>query len=223
MAPQIDPSKRLEKLFARRKCWMLADLAATMGYALISVRRQLKRIGYFRSFSNNGKWYTLRSLPRFNREGIWHHRGVGFSKHGHLTATIIHLVERSPTGLSARELAQKLQHPCHAVLTQMHNHAELDRLKLGGEFRYLSLDAETSRRQREGLAAQEAPQSSMPLSTQAAVHVLVEYIKDPGQSFEQLAQQVRQLGHGNIMAASISAFFEEHGLKKTPDTSDCDH
>src|SRR6266700_6234750 len=113
MIPAPPPSTRLEKLFHRRKCWTLDQLAEALEYALISVRRFLNQIGYFRSYTHNGKWYTLRDSPHFNRDGLWHHKKIGFSKRRSLTATIGYLVGRSPTGLSARELALKLQHPCH--------------------------------------------------------------------------------------------------------------
>src|ERR1035437_5100677 len=119
MTTSQPPCVRLEKLFHRRKFWMLHPLAERLGYALISVRRFLKQIGYFRSYTHNGKWYTLRNSPNFDRDGLWHFKGIGFSKHGTLTATIGYLVGRSPAGLSARELTQKLRHPCHAVLTQL--------------------------------------------------------------------------------------------------------
>jgi hypothetical protein len=140
------PAERLEKLFHRRKCWMLDQLAQTFGYALISVRRFLKQIGYFRSYTDNGRWYTLHDSPDFDRDGLWHYRGIGFSKHGSLTATIDHLVGRSPAGLSASELSQKLQHPCHAVLTQLHKAGRLDRLRPCGQFRYLAADPRLRRR-----------------------------------------------------------------------------
>ncbi len=84
------------------------------------MRRFLKQVGYFRSYTHNGQWYTARDSPRFDRDGLWHFKGIGFSKQGSLTRTLAHLIARSPSGLSAGELSQKLQHPCHAVLTQLH-------------------------------------------------------------------------------------------------------
>jgi hypothetical protein len=196
---------------------MLADVARSLGYALISVRRFLKQVGYFRSYTHNGKWYTLHDSPQFNREGLWHHRDIGFSKHGSLTATIDHLVGRSPDGLSARELAQKLQHPCHAVLTHLHQDGVLDRIKVGGEFRYLAKEASLNRQQREHAAAATPLSSSSSLGTQAAVLVLVEYVKHPGRSFEELATHLRQQGQLAVGAESIRRFFAEHDLKKTPE------
>lgn len=211
------PTDRLQQLFQRRPCWMLAPLAQTLGYALISVRRFLHHLGYYRSYTHNGKWYTLRRFPQFNREGIWHHQAIGFSKHGSLTATIRHLVDHSPAGLSARELAQKLQHPCRPVLTHLHQDQWLDRVPVAGEFRYLSLDPSRNRRQREQTTASSPTSSSSALSPQAAVLVLVEHIKHPELSFAQLAARLPPQGL-SVAPERLRLFFQEHALKKTPKT-----
>ncbi|MCI0539117.1 MAG: hypothetical protein L0Z50_28245 [Verrucomicrobiales bacterium] len=215
-APQ-PPAHRLEKLFHRRKCWRLDQLAEALGYALISVRRFLKQIGYFRSYTHNGKWYTLRDSPDFNRDGLWHHKRIGFSKRGSLTATIGYLVGHSSAGLSASQLSQKLQHPCHAVLTQLHQAGQLDRLQLAGQFRYLATDPELNRRQREQTTLVQPPSPTPSLSTQAAVWVLVEYIKDPGLSFEQIAARLQEQREVALAPETIQRFFQEHDLKKTPE------
>jgi hypothetical protein len=196
---------------------MLADLAHALDYALISVRRLLKRIGYFRSYTHNGKWYTLRDSPQFNRDGIWHHKHIGFSQHGSLIATIAHLVARSPCGLSARDLAQKLQHPCHAVLTHLHKNQVLDRVKVAGEFRYLATEEPMNRRQREQAVISPPPRPLTSLSTQAAVWVLVEHIKNPGLSFEQIAARLQEQRQLAVTPETIRRFFQAHGLKKTPE------
>ena len=210
---------RLAKLFTRRKCWLLAELATTLDCALITVRRLLKEIGYFRSYTHNGKWYTAATTPRFDREGIWRHREIGFSKRGSLTATIRHLIERSPVGLSARELGEKLQHPCHAVMTILHKAGEIDRIKIGGEFRYLSTKERTNRRQRAQVLVEQRPEEPpTPLSAQVAVFVLVEYINNPELSFEQIACNVKQQRKITVAQESIRCFFKEQGVKKTPGT-----
>jgi len=210
------PADRLEKLFHRRKCWMLDQLAEALGYALISVRRFLKQIGYFRSYTQNGKWYTLRDSPDFDRDGLWHYKGIGFSRHGSLTATIDYLVGRSPAGLSSTDLSQKLQHPCHAVLTQLHKARRLDRLRLSGQFRYLAADPQLNRRQREQAAFASPSSPTTSLNTQTALWVLVEYIKDPQLSFEQIATRLREQRQVAVAPESIQRFFQEQDLKKTP-------
>ncbi len=217
MSAHSRPSQRLEKLLRRRKCWRLAELAHSLDYALISVRRFLNQLGYFRSYTHNGKWYTLRDSPHFNRDGLWHYKQIGFSKRRSLTATIGYLVGRSPTGLSARELALKLQHPCHAVLTNLYKSRVLDRVTVAGEFRYLATEELLNRRQRERALLRQPPAPTSGLGTQAAVFVLVEYIKNPALSFEQIAAHLQEQRGLVVAPESIGRFFQEHDLKKTPE------
>jgi len=198
---------------------MLDQLAQALGYALISVRRFLKQIGYFRSYTQNGKWYTLRDSPDFDRDGLWHYRGIGFSQHGTLTATIDHLIRGSPAGLSAGELTQKLQHPCQAVLSQLHKAGRWDRVRLAGQFRYLTTDPPLNRQQREQAAWVPRSSPLAGLSTQTALWVLVEYIKQPGLSFEQIATRLQEQHLVAVAPQSIERFFREHDLKKTPPAS----
>jgi len=198
---------------------MVVQLAQTLGCALITVRRLLKQIGYFRSYTHNGKWYTLRAQPEFDRQGLWRHRGIGFSKHGSLTATILHWVRHSLNGLSAAELALKLGYSCHAVLTQLHKNGQPDRVKVSGEFQYLSTEETINRRQR-GLSEGEQPSdSTTTLNTQAAVFVLVEYIKNPGMSLDLIAERVQRQHNITLVPQIVAAFFEEHDLKKNRETS----
>jgi len=223
MIVQARSADRLARLFARRKCWLLAELAKALDCALITARRLLKEVGYFRSYTHNGKWYTLATTPRFDRDGIWRHKGIGFSKQGSLTAAIQYLIGRSPAGLSARELGDKLQHPCHAMLTILHKAGEIDRIKIGGEFRYLSTKGRTNRRQRAQVLLEQKPEAPAPLSAQAAVFVLVEYINNPELSFEQIACNVQQQKQITVTKESIRCFFKEQGVKKTPETYNARH
>ena len=223
MTAQPRSADRLQKLFDRRKCWMLAEMAQALGYALITVRRLLKEVGYFRSYTHNGKWYTLATTPLFDRDGIWRHRGIGFSKRGSLTETIRHLIEQSPAGLLAREIGDKLQHPCHAVLSILHKAGEIDRIRIGGEFRYISTKERTNRRQRAQVLLEQKPESPAPLSAQAAVFVLVEYINNPELSFEQIACNVEKHRQITVAQESIRCFFKEQGVKKTPETYNTRH
>lgn len=212
------PVDRLGELFESRKCWMLAELAEALGYSAISVRRFLKQVGYFRSYNHNGKWYTLGWAPVFNRDGLWHYEGIGFSRRGSLTDTIVHLIAKSPAGLLAAELADKLHHPCDAVLTGLYKAGKLERVRVGRAFRYLSRDAPINRQQCLALEARRPPKPPTPLSTQAAVYALVEFIKQPQLSLEQIAVRVQKQRRLRVSPESIAQFFEEHGIKKGADT-----
>jgi hypothetical protein len=116
------------------------------------------------------------------------------------------------------QLADKLSIPCHAVLNQMHKSGGVDRFKSKTNFVYLSSDEKKKKRQLKKLQAlrlvemgETRPEQ---LSAQAAVYVLVEFIKHPQASFTELSKAVSKK---QVIAKpeAIVQFFEEHGLKKT--------
>jgi hypothetical protein len=98
----------------------------------------------------------------------------------------------------------------------LHKGQALDRVKVAGEFRYLAPEEQINRRQREQAALVLPPSPTTSLSTQAAVWVLVEYIKDPGQSFEQIAARLQEQRKVAVAPESIQRLFQEHDIKKTP-------
>jgi hypothetical protein len=103
------PGERLVSLFTQTPCWMIQPLAAEMHYSIPSVRRFLAEVGYLSSFTHNGGWYTLRSIPRFDGSGLWFYRDIGFSRAGSLTKSLIRLVSHSATGMSAEMLGEILR------------------------------------------------------------------------------------------------------------------
>jgi len=212
-----NPIERLGHLFEQQKCWMIDELSSALGYAVISTRRFLKQIGYCRSFSHNGKWYTLSAIPSFNRYGIWRYRQIGFSRHGNLTQTIIFLINKSQKGCTAKQLAEKLHYACHAVLTNMYKAQLIDRVKHRGRFVYLSADDKLSRQQQSKLEAFETKKALQPFTAQTAVFILVAFIKNPQWSCEQIAAQIKHSRRISVRSEDIERFFEQHGLKKTPD------
>ena len=101
-------------------------------------------------------------------------------------------------------------------MTQLHKGGQLDRLPLAGQFRYLAIDPELNSRQRQQATLGQLPDPTTSLSTQTALWVLVEYIKDPGLSFEQIATRLQAQRKVAVAPQSIQQFFQEHALKKTP-------
>ena len=77
MANQTDPQFRLAELFKQEKCYTIDQISHRLNYSLISIRRFLKTMGYYSSFTHNSKWYTLRSIPSFNKNGIWFYQDIG--------------------------------------------------------------------------------------------------------------------------------------------------
>jgi hypothetical protein len=216
MREQTSSADQLKELFAQKACWTMDDLCRSLGYAAISIRRFLKLMGYYSSFTHNSKLYTLSYIPTFNKNGLWFYGQVGFSKHGNLKQTILYFINHSSQGLSAKELEGKLSIPCHAVLNHLYKSNQTDRFKTERELIYLSTDSVKNRQQLTSLQ-QCMIQSRKPekgLSAQAAVYILAEFIKNPNASYDELCRAVAKK---QIIAKpqAIARLFEQHDIKKT--------
>jgi hypothetical protein len=62
------------------------------------------------------------------------------------------------------------------------------------------------------------PFTAAPLPAEAAVLVLVEFIRHPDSSSEQLAKTIARKKHIIVSAQQIKMLFEEHDLKKKMQT-----
>jgi hypothetical protein len=215
------PQEKLISLFARQSCWMIKPLAAAMEYSVPSTRRFLSEVGYYSSFTHNGKWYTLRTTPRFDRDGIWFFDVVGFSRAGSLTNTLIKLIIRSQAGMTSEQLGAKLHCRCHSVLVQLYRQGKLQRQKQGRSYIYLAVDSSIQVLQRQALESRNTPKTKLP--AEIAVLILVEFIRHPDFSIEQLATVITRHHHIIVNAAQIRTLFMLHGLKKTAQTAGPTH
>jgi hypothetical protein len=203
------PDQKLISAFQENKCWMIQPLAERMNYSIPSVRRFLARTDYFSSFTHNGKWYTLASIPRFSSKGLWFYRDIGFSRHGPLTHTLVNLVEKSTSGMTADQLGQLLRCRCHAVLVQLCRKGRLQRQKHGGSYVYLATDPAKA-----DVQEKELQKIDTPLSAELAVQILVAFIQNPGVDLKQLAKSVFQKTGIRINTSQIQMLFDAHGVKK---------
>lgn len=215
MGTEAIRQQQLVVLFSSHPCWMIEPLASELGCSVPSTRRYLKAAGYYSSFTHNGTWYTLKSIPTFNRDGLWFHELIGFSRAGSITGTLIHLVGRSPAGLSAQQLGAKLCCRCHSILVQLCRRGKLVRRPVGRSHVYLAVDPPVQAAQLQTLAGNQAAV----LPAEMAVLILAEFIRHPESSFEELAVVVGGNRPIGLKAAQVEALFSRHGLKKTIPTA----
>jgi len=215
MANQSDTQKLLAELFTKEDCYTIEQLRHQLDYSLISIRRFLKAMGYYSSFTHNSMWYTLRSIPSFDSNGIWFHQDIGFCKHGNLSQAILRFIERSSQGLTARDLFNILLVPCHPVLNQMYKNKRIDRFGTPKGFVYLSVGERKKQLQLKRLQVLTPSGKIEQLNPQTAVYILVEFIKNPEASFFELSVAVNKRG-AKVSQQAVAQLFEDHDLKKTP-------
>lgn len=210
MANSTDVSQRLAGLFDKQPCWTIAPLAKRMDYSIPSVRRFLSHCGYYSSFTHNGSWYTLASIPRFGVDRLWFHHDIGFSRAGSLTRTLVDLTTRSPAGMSAEKLGEKLRCRCHAVLVNLYRQGQLRRQRFGRAYVYLAADPSIADKQCQTL---QPPPAKLP--AEISVLILAQFIRSPNIDLQALAKAVSKSSGLSIRSEQIETLFAEHGIKKT--------
>ena len=208
MPSQNGAGEQVRRHFRRRKVFTIEQLAERLDASKRTAQRRLHQWRALSSLNHNARYYTLPDVPEFDSDGLWRCRQVLFSKYGTLARTVVALVTRSPHGLSAAELTERLGMNGHSFLSQLAAHPELHRHKFGGRFVYFAAEATLRAEQRSRRTL--APKALLPRAP-AAVAILVERIKQPELDAEALAARVRRGGH-RVEADEVRALFEHHGL-----------
>ncbi len=209
---EIDVLKR----FHRMKVLTIEQLVDLLKSSVMTARRRLKKWEALTSFNQNGRYYTLPKIPKFDNHGIWKYQTTLFSKYGNLKQTILELVRRSEAGLSAREVSQIVEIPSNSsIFSQLQRVSGIRREKHQGRFVYFSDQQETYQKQKSLLSR---PQAAALPSDEEAVLILVQYIKHPHIGMEELSERVARQAK-RIDPRVIQSFLEHHDLlKKIPDT-----
>ena len=207
--------EKARKAFRRHKIMTLADLAEFLRSSIHTARRRLRAWNALNSYNQNGRYYTLPDVPVFDANGLWHFRGVFFSRYGNLKETVIELVRRSPAGLDAREMGSVLGLEPRSFLSAFADHPQLRREKTQGRFVYYSSEPAVYNQQRERRGALSL-KGREPTPTEA-IAILVEKIKHPALSHEALSRRLKKQKLF-VEPQSIENLFVRHDLavKKTP-------
>jgi hypothetical protein len=142
--------KVIEKFLKRRKIATLAQLITAMDNpARSTIFRKLEQMEYLSSYSHRGKYYTLRSIARFNVLGLWDYRSVCFSRFGNLLDTAQAFVHDSEAGYTATELKNVLHVKTKHALTQLYRSGRVQRDQFDSVYVYLSIENQIADQQRK--------------------------------------------------------------------------
>ena len=109
MRPVEFQPQTLRTLLAKHKVATMEDLKRALGTtAEMTVVRKLRVLGYLSSYSQRGKFYTLRELAPFDTRGLFAVGEARFSRFGSLVQTAEHFVVQSRAGYLTAELNREL-------------------------------------------------------------------------------------------------------------------
>ena len=141
MRPLSFRSDDLRSLLLRNQIATLDELKHALGTPVdVTVFRKLKPLDYLTSYSQRGRYYTLREIARFDDNGLWSLESVWFSRCGTLLATAEALVNHCPGGYFADELARALHVEVQDALHQLAQQRRVSRQIVSGLYLYTAID-----------------------------------------------------------------------------------
>lgn len=215
--------KALEKLFRRRPVVELDALYHTLKTrSRMSAFRRLREFDYLSSYTHAGRYYTLAEIPRFDEQGLWLYRDIGFSREGTLKNTVAHLVETGDAGQTHRELERLVRVRVHNTLLSLVQEQRIDRQRIEKMYLYVSIETERAAQQltarRELLASTE--KVALPLTASTIIEVLVEVIQRGHPKVTPVEVAKRLADRGVLVTAQqVEEIFDRYGLESEKKTA----
>jgi len=204
--------QRAIRSFALKKVLAVADISEILSCSLITVRRRLKSWDACTSYNKNGRYYTLPSIPEFNKKGIWRYRDIYFSRYGTLKNTVIALAAKSKKGLNHTELQEIIGLNPKCFMSRFKELPGIKKERYKNYIIYFSSDPEGYEAQKRNRFPPEPSAAKLPPDAQAII-ILVELIHHPRMSIDELAVQLQEKGHA-IEAGSVDELFRHYRIDK---------
>lgn len=212
----VSPREMPPAIFKANKIMTMTQLKEILSCSERTVRRYLQKWQVYVSYNKNSAYYTLPQIPKFNQHGIWEFRKVYFSQHGNLGNTLRHIIEHSTSGLTANEISEILGLPAYTFLSHFKDKVAFTKEKYNGIYVYFSNDHKIYTIQKRERLNKLRLYSELHLPTDTdAIIILVELIKHPKDSIEQLIKHIKRKAI-TITINDVRNLFLYHGiLKKT--------
>ena len=221
--PRISDRKKLEGFIKSRRVVEMRDLLEVIqSTSRMTVFRRLRGISYLCSYSHAGRYYTHRDIARFNVDGLWFYGDIGFSQNGSLKKTVTFLVNKSDVGRFHADLEKQLRIRVHNVLLDLVKSRQIDRMKFGGQYLYLSIDKARRREQIEQRDKVPARAGLSPISIAEpmVIEILAEVVRQSSKHprADQVAAGLATRGF-SIAQGDVAVVFDHYDIvKKTPDS-----
>lgn len=214
MVEQAGKNEEVLKVFRKEKIITNKRLTQLLAASNRTAQRRLRQWHTYTSYNQNGRYYVLPDIPKFDHNGLWKYKGVFFSEYGNLCQTITALVNNSSDGLTVNETSELVSVSLSSFMAEGRKALPLRRDKVAGRFVYFSPDETIYNGQKEKRHKHDTSGKLTELPSDAeAVIILVERIKRPKLNIENLCKRLNRKGH-RIESERVQDLFEYHGLQK---------
>jgi hypothetical protein len=212
--------KKLESVFKfleGKKVFTLDQLVSSLSCSTPTARLKLKQWHAYTSYNQNGRYYTMPTVARFDQNGLWSYEAISFSKYGNLRNTVVHLIHNSPLGLTGNEIGNLVRLAPRSFLHHFRKVSGICREKREGVYVYFSDDVDRYKEQirnRSRALIEEGKQ----LRDADVIVILTALIKHHKITIEDI-MGLPEVRGGNFSRVVIREFLDRHDLlKKTPVT-----
>ena len=195
------------------KVFTLDRIVSSLGCSVPSARVKLKQWRAYTSYNQNGRYYTLPTVPRFDENGLWFYEDVVFfCRYGNLRNTVVRLINNSPSGLTGNEIGKLVRLSPRSFLHHFRKVGGIHREKRESVYVYFSDDPLRYKDQvRQRSEVLSGTQKS--LTEGDAVVLLSALIRHHGISEEEI-MALPEIKARKISVWVIREFLGRHGLLK---------
>lgn len=209
--------EQLKDAFLKKKVLGIQDVInAVHATSRMTAYRYLKQLDYLSSYTHARQFYTLKNIPEFDKDGLWHFGDIGFSKQGTLMNTIVYLINHSKHGKTNSDLEKQQRIYVQNALLSLVKDKKITREQQNGVYVYFSAEIETNLTQKKRFNEMRCRQRP---PDWIVAEILIEIIRSLAERPDIDEVAARLLKRGSIITrAQIEQVFEENSLqKKTPD------
>lgn len=217
--------KRLTKIrnfMIKKGVLQRLDIMEEFGYKKHNVVNYIKQLDALSSVNSKGQFYILPDQYVFRDDDLLYLGEIVFYKGGTLLNAICHLVEKSESGLGARELDKVLKTSTHSQLTKLFRTGRISRIpainRQGKAFIYFSSNTEKAELQHnlyhKPMSSNDSENKNiLPEELPDVIDILLTVVKHPDFSVKSISLSLKRRGK-DISSELITRVFDKYRLGK---------
>lgn len=114
-----------------------------------TIRRDLKQLKAITSYTHSGRYVTLPEIPKFDENGIWFYREIGFSKYKNSLELIVQIVNSGNKGLTREDIQKIIKIQIFQQISVLLRRNMIFRVKKGSKYVYIPEKTVTNKKSRQ--------------------------------------------------------------------------
>ncbi len=128
----------IESYIQTNKVCKFKDILKIIDCSLITLRRDIAQLKGITSYTHQGQFISIPSIPVFDKFGIWFYNNIGFTKYGNSLELIINIINKSEKGITKEHLEEIMGIKISQQIQVLLQRNRLNRVKVGNKYCYIS-------------------------------------------------------------------------------------